>query len=410
MQTVTHLVPVPATEPTFPLNAFTYPQNLCKAMTYDFFDAKSGGNSPPAVPSPGLTPGSVGAVLTPSTAIKAVDWSKVQNYPFYIRVTLEGGQQIWANIGGNEVFNLNVACGPASTTVTETSFCCSLANTQYWDKNSGNCYVLPAYTNSNPACPIQTNTTSDQSGSIVTFPSGWLQDPTWDATRGRDIVCPQDDSLDQVWEFYVRHAALGGHEHYTVKYKWVHGCPASVATYTQGAAFKTNVVKYIGESAADIWEFNGTVTPYPSCQFEKFEIIDLKYKNAPSARGVSKATSCGGADPCRFVDLDYNNHVHDVTFRIKITMTSNNIAYSNMVTIQVRCNANSASLFSTVNVPTSINVIQDERKDFAFSHFFCSPYDCCVNAYYVITTDNVRLLGSPDLRYGTPREDTNSGS
>lgn len=59
-----------------------------------------------------------------------------------------------------------------------------------------------------------------------------------------------------------------------------------------------------------------------------------------------------------------------------------------------------------MNVPTSIDVIQDERQDFAFSSFFCSPYDCCVDGYYVITSDNTKLNGSPDLRYSTPRLDS----
>lgn len=144
--------------------------------------------------------------------------------------------------------------------------------------------------------------------------------------------------MDKKYEFYIYHDSIGGHQHYSVKYTYIHGCPSSVAQYIQGSTFYNLVTKFIGESKFDVWEMNGTVTPYPNCQFEKFEITDMKYNGNPSVNGVSIAQSCGGADPCRFVDLDYVNHKHDVSFRIKVTMTSNNIAFSNVVTINVRCN------------------------------------------------------------------------
>lgn len=125
---VTHKVPVPFTEPTFPLAAFTYVQPLCKAITYEFFDGQGGCCSPPTTPTPGLTTksvpdGTVDATVatgTPATAIYANDWGKIEKYPFYIKVTLEGGQTFWAqNTAGNELFELDVVCGPFSTTISE---------------------------------------------------------------------------------------------------------------------------------------------------------------------------------------------------------------------------------------------------------------------------------------------------
>lgn len=82
--------------PTFPVNTFVYPQPLCKATAYDFFDLA--GNSPPT----GLTPNTVNAVTFPSTNVQATSFLTRTSYIFKLRVTLEGGQQTYITMAGTD--------------------------------------------------------------------------------------------------------------------------------------------------------------------------------------------------------------------------------------------------------------------------------------------------------------------
>lgn len=63
-------------------------QPLCAPQQYDFYDSMSGGNSPPT----GLLPETVNAITTPNTNVVATDYFAKTTYPFYIKVTIEGGQ------------------------------------------------------------------------------------------------------------------------------------------------------------------------------------------------------------------------------------------------------------------------------------------------------------------------------
>lgn len=102
---------------------------------------------------------------------------------------------------------------------------------------------------------------------------------------------------------------------------------------------------------------------------------------------MSKAVSCPVTDPCNFFDLDWIDHAHDIRFRIKVHMTNNQFALTNFVDLQVRCDSQSATLISTVTTPVYINITQDEEGWFSFDPFTCTPYDCCLDREYLITTD-----------------------
>lgn len=91
-------------QPTHPVSYINPVQPLCAPQQYDFYDAKTGGNQPPT----GLLPGTVNALTNPSTNVVATDYFAKTTYPFFVKVTIEGGQQIWATNNGLEQWNLKV--------------------------------------------------------------------------------------------------------------------------------------------------------------------------------------------------------------------------------------------------------------------------------------------------------------
>jgi len=46
----------------------------------------------------------------------------VNTYYFYIKVKYQGGGVHWAEVAGDDVFVLDVICGPSSTVTSEGSF------------------------------------------------------------------------------------------------------------------------------------------------------------------------------------------------------------------------------------------------------------------------------------------------
>mgnify|MGYP006118716029 CR=1 FL=1 len=51
--------------------------------------------------------------------IKSTAVNTKTSYSFKLKVTAQGGAVFWANVGGSEVFTLNIVCGPSTTIVTE---------------------------------------------------------------------------------------------------------------------------------------------------------------------------------------------------------------------------------------------------------------------------------------------------
>lgn len=204
-ETLQHPVPDPPDEPIYAVSAFNYQQPLCKAIKYEFLNAKVAGVLPTGLTTKTTPDGTVDATLTPSTNIYATNYGLIMKYPFYLKLTLEGGQEFWAiNDLGTELHHLDVICGPTSTKITETNtYCCGHGDIQYWPKAVGNCFVLPGYTNSNPSCPINTNTTSLNPTPPPNIVGIGLNDPVWDAGLNSYKVCPQDFTVDKFYEFYI---------------------------------------------------------------------------------------------------------------------------------------------------------------------------------------------------------------
>lgn len=139
------------------------------------------------------------------------------------------------NGAGNQCLELDVICGPKSTSYTEdtANWCCNLPTpneTQWWDKGFGNCFILPPYINANPKCPTEADLTVNytlyptiatlvpaaptQPINPATLPdySADLLEPVWDATLGAYKVCPVNDNLDAIYEFTIYKQARGGAE------------------------------------------------------------------------------------------------------------------------------------------------------------------------------------------------------
>lgn len=187
---------------------------MCAPLQYDFYDSKVAGNQPPT----GLLPGTVNAVTNPNTNVVATDYFAKTTYPFYVKVTIEGGQEIWATCGGSEQWNLQVVCGPVSTTLIEqtTTFPNPLNQVQYTEKNQGNCFMMPRLDSTLGVCPIVTLQSSTINGGVINPGSNFLNDPveTFPGS-GMYKVCPHDDSLDARYEFYVKYTADGGASSFT---------------------------------------------------------------------------------------------------------------------------------------------------------------------------------------------------
>jgi len=99
-------------DPQFPIDAFTHSNVLCPFLSIEIFSDTLETLSPPT----NMYPGSISAPEADFSVFSSVQHLEF-TYDFYIKVTGTENQVYWANVAGNSLFQLNVLCGPLSTTV-----------------------------------------------------------------------------------------------------------------------------------------------------------------------------------------------------------------------------------------------------------------------------------------------------
>ena len=161
-------------DPTFPVNAFTYSDARCPITKIEIFsdDTASGVNPPTS-----MYPGTVANPLSAFNVYSSVQGIEF-DYLFYIKVTGTENQIFWAELASSRIFTLRVICGPSSTTITEGAFSGGLTAVQYIDKNVGGSFKLPQFTSSVPGCPIITYLSSNQNTTVNLPASGFVQNPS----------------------------------------------------------------------------------------------------------------------------------------------------------------------------------------------------------------------------------------
>lgn len=191
----------------------------CPFIKIEIFSDNTGsGLSPPT----NMYPGTISA---PELAFSV--FSNIQHlenvYNFYIKVTGTENQIYWADVAGNPLFQLNVICGPASTTVVQGAFPSSFTAVQYIDKNLGGSFKLPIFTSTNIGCPLVNLFSSTVSSSITNPGLNFVRDPTA-IGGGYYEVQPHDDTVDGRYDFFVYVVAKGGYEITTTQMTLILGC------------------------------------------------------------------------------------------------------------------------------------------------------------------------------------------
>ena len=120
------------------------------------------------------------------------------------------------------------------------------------------------------------------------------------------------------------------------------------------------------------------VPSLPYCPTLKFDIIDIKKDGVASVLGDSVVNHNGClSEPCYYLDLNHNDHIHNVTFKVRTHIKGTKTHDSDLVTINMGCCVTSANMTSTINETKRHWNQYVTPAPVSFEPYLCDPYDCC---------------------------------
>ena len=114
-------------DPVFSFDEFVNSQPGCPVLSVEIWTGTSGsGQNPPT----NMYPASQTTVSPQVKFYESTNTERTIN--FYLKANIKGGQVYYV---GNQMFTLNIVCGPLSTTISETFG--TVTQVQWFDKNIG---------------------------------------------------------------------------------------------------------------------------------------------------------------------------------------------------------------------------------------------------------------------------------